>query len=118
METALYRHFDKDGRLLYVGISLNAVARLAQHRGVAHWFRSIARIEIEWHPTREDACAAEIEAIREELPMHNVIHAWSPELAALLDGHPLRHMVGRNGSLLPEFESLTQIDADELADRL
>lgn len=31
-ETELYRHFAADGCLLYVGISLSAVARLTQHR--------------------------------------------------------------------------------------
>jgi hypothetical protein len=31
--TDLYRHFDAEGCLLYVGISLNAIARLAVHTG-------------------------------------------------------------------------------------
>jgi hypothetical protein len=43
----LYRHFDKDGTLLYVGISLSAINRLGQHKDNAHWFSSIKRVEIE-----------------------------------------------------------------------
>jgi hypothetical protein len=50
----LYRHFDKDGRLLYVGVSLNAINRLAEHRA-SHWFSEIATIKVE---TFEDRAAA------------------------------------------------------------
>lgn len=75
MKTALYRHFDTAGALLYVGISLSAVQRLAQHRHTAHWFDRIARIEIEWHDSREEALAAEIVAITREAPECNVQHA-------------------------------------------
>jgi predicted GIY-YIG superfamily endonuclease len=71
--TQLYRHFDKRGRLLYVGVSLNTVARLAQHRDQAHWFDRITRIEIESFATRQEACKAEAEAIREERPFYNKV---------------------------------------------
>ncbi len=71
-ETHLYRHFDKNGALLYVGISLSAVARLSQHRSRSNWFDSIARVEIEAFPTREAALKAERRAITEESPAFNV----------------------------------------------
>jgi hypothetical protein len=70
--TALYRHFDSDGRLLYVGISLSAIIRLAEHRA-SPWFDDIARVEIERHPTRKAALAAERKAIRDERPLHNIV---------------------------------------------
>jgi hypothetical protein len=73
-ETALYRHFDKDGRLLYVGISLSAVVRMQQHIRQAKWARDIARIEVEWFETRCEAEAAEWRAIRTEGPIHNQTH--------------------------------------------
>jgi predicted GIY-YIG superfamily endonuclease len=57
--TALYRHFGKSGRLLYVGVSLNAPARLAQHREHSHWFAEIERVEFEWYPSRSAALIAE-----------------------------------------------------------
>lgn len=73
--TALYRHFDAGGQLLYVGISLNAVQRLAQHRDTAHWFARLARVEVEWHVDREAALRAEACAIAAEAPLHN---RWRP----------------------------------------
>jgi len=72
--TALYRHFDEEGKLLYVGISLNALNRLAQHRDASHWFRRIASVRIEWFDSREAASEAEIKAICEEDPECNIAH--------------------------------------------
>jgi predicted GIY-YIG superfamily endonuclease len=72
MRTALYRHFNAKGELLYVGISLSALKRLGEHAANAKWYRSIANVTIEWHPTREAADAAETEAIRRECPKYNI----------------------------------------------
>ncbi len=77
--TALYRHFDAAGELLYVGISLSAITRLAEHQGASPWFRSIARVTIEWLPSREDAFVAEARAIRSERPKFNVTHVRQPK---------------------------------------
>lgn len=71
----LYRHFDKDGRLLYVGISLNAVARLGGHRASSQWFGDIARVDIEVFPDRKSVEEAERNAIRQEKPIWNKAHA-------------------------------------------
>ncbi len=73
MRAQLYRHFDNDGKLLYVGISLNAVKRLAQHKIHAHWFESISQIKIESFETREAAVLAERNAISNENPIHNLM---------------------------------------------
>lgn len=78
MTASLYRHFDAAGRLLYVGISLNALSRLSQHKSESSWFFNITRVEIEQHPTRAAAAAAEIEAIRTEDPLHNVMGRNDP----------------------------------------
>jgi hypothetical protein len=69
-QTALYRHYDAEGRLLYVGISLSAVQRLAQHAD-KDWSADIRRVEIEMHPDRGTAEAAEKAAIKAESPIHN-----------------------------------------------
>jgi hypothetical protein len=69
--TKLYRHWGAGGELLYVGISANVVARLAQHNNGSHWANNIARMTIETYPTREAAERAEREAIRTENPLHN-----------------------------------------------
>lgn len=83
MKTCLYRHFDSSGRLLYVGISLNSIKRLQQHFANAEWFKDISRIEIEWHPTRIEAMAAEAIAIAKENPVFNIVRPkqasnWRP----------------------------------------
>jgi len=72
--TKLYRHFDKDGVLLYVGISLCAVYRLSQHMNDAVWAPYIARIDIETYESREAALDAEREAITTEFPFFNTVH--------------------------------------------
>ena len=70
MTCALYRHFDADGFLLYVGISSTPDARLQQHRS-SPWFSEIRRVVIEMLPDRETAERAEREAIRTEWPLYN-----------------------------------------------
>lgn len=73
-KTALYRHFDADHSLLYVGISLNAISRLEQHKA-ASWSGDIASVEIEYFQTRQEAADAERQAIKAERPRWNIIHA-------------------------------------------
>lgn len=72
--TSLYRHFDAAGQLLYVGISLSAIHRLASHGNKSHWADEISRVEIERFLTKEDALAAESLAIALEAPLYNVQH--------------------------------------------
>lgn len=72
--TALYRHYDEQGLLLYVGISHNVITRLEQHRDDSHWFSKIANVTIVWFETRAEAERAEREAIKSELPLHNSVY--------------------------------------------
>lgn len=72
--TSLYRHFDSSGRLLYVGISKNALARIEGHAG-ACWYDQIATVTIERFGTREDARKAEQKAIASEGPAYNKINS-------------------------------------------
>jgi hypothetical protein len=73
MLTNLYRHFDADGNLLYVGISLSALTRLYAH-GKAAWYNDIKNVTIENYPTKRMALDAEKNAIKTEKPMHNIMH--------------------------------------------
>jgi predicted GIY-YIG superfamily endonuclease len=82
MNTQLYRHFNNEGALLYVGISLNALNRLGQHKDHSHWFATISRVEIENFSTREDALEAEALAIHDEKPLHNIMR---PQRAKLVE---------------------------------
>lgn len=72
--TQLYRHYDGDGVLLYVGISLNTIGRLAQHKFESGWFNQIASITITTYQSRKEALDAEAEAIEREAPVFNVIN--------------------------------------------
>lgn len=77
--TALYRLYDAEGRLMYIGISANPGERLKAHRynlGRQEWARLVARQAIEWHPSRSAALEAEEVAIRRERPPHNGTHNY------------------------------------------
>ena len=59
-ETELYRHFNSDDVLLYVGITGEPVMRRLQgHRGRSSWFKEIAYIKLEHFETRALAEIAE-----------------------------------------------------------
>jgi hypothetical protein len=94
--TALYRHFDAAGQLLYVGISLSPVHRLGQHRVAADWYGDIARISIEWLRDRDAAIAAEANAIHYENPKHNkarprIVSIRPPKRSLELGAFGIRH---------------------------
>lgn len=80
--TALYRHFDDTGRLLYVGIAHDPDARAAQHRANSPWAILSSRVEIDWHDTRDEARDAERDAIQTEAPLFNIANA-SPKAKQL-----------------------------------
>jgi excinuclease UvrABC nuclease subunit len=68
----LYRHFDKTGALLYVGLSLSVFSRTLTHRNKTRWFIDIATITVEHMADRTEAMAAEHKAINTENPKYNV----------------------------------------------
>lgn len=73
-ETWLYRMFDQEGVLLYIGISKDAFARFSQHAKDKPWIGQVARWERESFATRNAALAAEKSAIKSEFPLYNVVH--------------------------------------------
>ena len=79
--TALYRFFDADGRLLYVGVSGNTESRWRQHAESKPWWPDVAEKTTEWLDSRPDALDAERAAIRTEKPLYNHQNAVSPILA-------------------------------------
>ena len=74
--TAVYRLFDTDDTLLYVGISKHFGQRWEQHAGLQPWWPDVHHQTVFWCATREDALLAEKRAIHEERPIHN--RAGSP----------------------------------------
>ncbi|MER6492660.1 GIY-YIG nuclease family protein [Streptomyces griseorubiginosus] len=72
---ALYRLYDMEGALLYVGISTNPKARFIQHALYKSWWPSVDRISVSWlEVTRQEALTIEAAAIRDEEPLHNGKH--------------------------------------------
>lgn len=78
-EHALYRFYDIDGRLLYIGISLNPGSRWKQHRDDKPWWHDVAQVTVERLPSRQVALAAEQAAIVAERPRYNIIHNRSSD---------------------------------------
>lgn len=68
----IYRHYDKDGVLLYVGMSNNALSRLSQHKQHADWFEQIETVKIQTVNSRSEAFRLERKAIAEEKPKFNI----------------------------------------------
>jgi hypothetical protein len=73
--TALYRLFDADGALLYVGIANSPESRWSQHAKTKEWWHLVADKTICWFDTRVVAADAEIKAIQAERPRFNIMHA-------------------------------------------
>lgn len=74
VECCLYRHFDADGQLLYVGISDSPETRAAQHGARSDWFFLVADTTEEWYESRAFAEVAERKAITSGRPLFNKTH--------------------------------------------
>lgn len=72
--TALYRLYDANDVLLYLGITWNPDWRWGRHQTTKHWAHLVNRRTIEWFPNRASALAAEKAATAVEKPLHD--GAW------------------------------------------
>jgi hypothetical protein len=95
----LYRHWDADGRLLYVGIAERPTARERQHETSSPWMTFQVEMTVEPFGSRADAEAAEAEAIRTEQPLFNVAGNESPAARRGLVEYLVKH--GRTDLLAP-----------------
>ena len=68
----LYRYFDENDRLLYVGITKNQFSRLQSHAMSAKWFGLIHKATFRHFTSREDVKRAELKAIATENPLFNI----------------------------------------------
>ena len=71
MRQTLYRFFDIQNNLLYVGISSNWQSRLKQHYKHSQFHEIAANITLVHYDTRAEVEAAELVAIRTENPLYN-----------------------------------------------
>jgi predicted GIY-YIG superfamily endonuclease len=74
----LYRYFDADDNLLYVGITNSPLSRMSQHFRDKGWFAKAARTTYEHFASRPELEAAEVKAIQSEKPKYNIAHSVAP----------------------------------------
>jgi predicted GIY-YIG superfamily endonuclease len=98
MTALVYRAFDANDRLLYIGCTTSFEARMKNHELNSPWWLFRDRIETQEFPTHADALAEESEAIATEHPRWNVrgrsedhpdgpiwSRFWAPHLADEVD---------------------------------
>jgi hypothetical protein len=66
----LYRFFDVDGEVIYIGSTWTPHLRWRSHE-YARWFAEVATVTVEHFGTIEEMRAAESAAIAEEHPVYN-----------------------------------------------
>lgn len=96
---ALYRWYDAQDRLIYVGISGSLGRRQDSHAKRSSWEQFAVRSIIERYPTREDAEYGERIAIVREHPIFNHVHNDTPEARQRLVAYLIEH--GRTDLLAP-----------------
>jgi predicted GIY-YIG superfamily endonuclease len=67
----LYRHYDQDGKLLYVGVTDDPARRLQEHLRDSRWRGKIASVSVQRCTSQQEAVAAERSAILNEYPIWN-----------------------------------------------
>jgi len=73
VRATLYRHFDANGVLLYVGCTINMPRRTYEHTSFSPWKDRISRTETTEFDTHAEALKAEKKAIQSENPLFNTI---------------------------------------------
>ncbi len=88
--TCIYRLYDANDVLLYVGVAYDFDARFKQHRYHKGWWPQVARKDIVWYECRVDALHAEARAIATENPVHNDRGSAHPIGLAIIHRKALR----------------------------
>lgn len=70
-EQILYRFYDENDQLIYVGITHTWYQRFHQHEKNSGWFSEAVKVTFERFPDRESVEQAELEIIQRERPAHN-----------------------------------------------
>ena len=69
---AVYRIYNFDKNLIYVGVTNDVLMRIAQHRRDKIWRDQITIIELDWCETRSEALAIENMLIEKMQPLYNL----------------------------------------------
>lgn len=89
--TWVYRYFDADDVLLYIGITDNLENRLDDHARSSSWMDFAVRSTLDRHERRAEAEEAEIAAIRAERPLFNLAHNDEPGAERRLVDYLIEH---------------------------
>lgn len=78
----VYRFYDKQGVLLYVGITGSPSIRFGAHRAGSTWWAQadLSRTLISWRETKGHAEAEEVAAVIVERPIFNIVHKPGPRV--------------------------------------
>lgn len=74
----VYRYFDDEDVLLYVGESADPSRRAQDHANAQQWWPEVARVEVATFLNASAAKAEEARAIRDERPVYNLAGAPRP----------------------------------------
>lgn len=69
----IYRVYDDQDRLLYIGVTNNMKRRKGYHRSCTEWYPDAARWKVREYISRATAEKVEARAIRLLRPMHNIV---------------------------------------------
>lgn len=105
----LYRHYDAEGALLYIGISSSLAHRIEAHRRASDWFPLVVSISVQHFDTREALEEAERAAIVAEKPPHNRRVDGAP--------HVVKPQRGRWVALNPDSDALRKLKELAEADK-
>lgn len=109
-EPTVYRVYNKDDGLIYVGSTKNFEKRLQAHKQSSWWFGLADRFDLDWYPNMVQAHEAETRAIETEAPAFNLnsLGTTRPGSLALTDDEltVCREWIaanpGRAAKLLPQ----------------
>lgn len=72
--TAVYKHYDINDNLIYVGVASDVTVRQSTHFKMSNWQQEIQNVSVEWHYSRLRAEIREILLIKAFRPKYNKVH--------------------------------------------
>lgn len=72
---SLYRFFNQDGALLYVGITDHLPGRMSEHAREKEWWREVSTVTVEHFDSRAEARRAEQAAMDDGRPARNRVRS-------------------------------------------